>query len=62
MGLGRRERWRRHGRRYGLAALLAFLYLYPFPYFEAMGSANELPAKNAATSPHSRCPTRLMSR
>ena len=27
----------------GLAALLAFLYLYPFPYFEAMGSANELP-------------------
>jgi hypothetical protein len=27
----------------GLAALLGFLYLYPFPYFEAMGSANELP-------------------
>ncbi len=27
----------------GFAALLAFLYLYPFPYFEAMGSANELP-------------------
>ena len=27
----------------GLAALLALLYLYPFPYFEAMGSANELP-------------------
>ena len=26
-----------------LAAALAFLYLYPFPYFEAMGSANELP-------------------
>jgi hypothetical protein len=31
------------GRRFGLAALLAFLYLYPFPYFEEMGSANELP-------------------
>src|SRR5262245_49250756 len=26
-----------------LAGLLAFLYLYPFPYFEAMRSANELP-------------------
>jgi hypothetical protein len=27
----------------GFAALIGFLYLYPFPYFEAMGSANELP-------------------
>ncbi|HUS63602.1 MAG TPA: hypothetical protein VMZ28_03625 [Kofleriaceae bacterium] len=26
-----------------LAAVIAFLYLYPFPYFEEMGSANELP-------------------
>ena len=29
--------------RFAFAALLAFLYLYPFPYFEAMRSANELP-------------------
>lgn len=27
----------------GTAALCAFLYLYPFPYFEEMRSANELP-------------------
>ncbi len=27
----------------GFAALVGLLYLYPFPYFEAMGSANELP-------------------
>jgi hypothetical protein len=26
-----------------LAVVIAFLYLYPFPYFEPMGSANELP-------------------
>src|SRR5688572_11814195 len=26
-----------------MAAVLAFLYLYPFPYFEEMRSANELP-------------------
>lgn len=30
-------------RRLALAGLVAFLYLYPFPYFEAMRSANELP-------------------
>lgn len=30
-------------RRLVLAGLIAFLYLYPFPYFEAMRSANELP-------------------
>jgi hypothetical protein len=31
------------GRPLALAGLLAFLYLYPFPYFEEMRSANELP-------------------
>ena len=31
------------GRPLALAGLLAFLYLYPFPYFEDMRSANELP-------------------
>jgi hypothetical protein len=30
-------------RHLALAGLVAFLYLYPFPYFEAMRSANELP-------------------
>jgi len=30
-------------RHLALAGLCAFLYLYPFPYFEAMRSANELP-------------------
>jgi hypothetical protein len=30
-------------RQLALAGLLAFLYLYPFPYFEEMRSANELP-------------------
>ncbi|HWM87625.1 MAG TPA: hypothetical protein VNO33_17345 [Kofleriaceae bacterium] len=30
-------------RRLALAGLLAFLYLYPFPYFAPMRSANELP-------------------
>jgi hypothetical protein len=39
-GSARAWRW---VKRTGFAALLAFLYLYPFPYFEAMGSANELP-------------------
>lgn len=29
--------------RLALVGLIAFLYLYPFPYFEAMRSANELP-------------------
>ena len=39
-GSARARQW---VKRFGLAALLGFLYLYPFPYFEAMGSANELP-------------------
>jgi hypothetical protein len=30
-------------RHLALAGLIAFLYLYPFPYFEPMRSANELP-------------------
>jgi len=30
-------------RRFALAGLLGFLYLYPFPYFAPMRSANELP-------------------
>src|SRR5687767_11913981 len=34
---------RRLSNRILFGTLLCFLYLYPFPYFEEMGSANELP-------------------